>query len=467
MGRRQDTGADAQAILIVPPFVGATSGPPLGPAMLRGAAAMRGLRVQVLDLAIEEVRSRADVGQLAQSSGFAGDHDKNRDAVRLAEHAFHADVIRTAGARLHRDVRDRHLQLAWLSFDGMTAAAEALADSPWGDRIHARLAHDPAPALVGVSVMFAGQVVAAIAVSRIAKRIWPDVPVVWGGAHVTALAPEIAADPRYAVGIDGFVAGYAESTFTDLVEACVDDHAWPADVFRAGDRRFTRAREDICIVPHFDDLGRYGMPRLTLPAQVSRGCAYGECVFCTYPVIESKHRVAPDLGHADAVFDRAVETGAVVSFKDAFLTVDLLQLIARLARGRAPWSACTRVSDALIPILPELAASGCRTLEVGLESNLPETQRLIRKRHAPGVIERVLSAAGRVTVATVVNYMTGLPGEDAASALTAFHHVEALAAAHGGRVEHHEFELERRAPIARTVTALPAWPWASVLEQRR
>ena len=38
-----------------PPFVKSCSGPPLGPAMLRGAAEARGHNVDVLDLAVAEV----------------------------------------------------------------------------------------------------------------------------------------------------------------------------------------------------------------------------------------------------------------------------------------------------------------------------------------------------------------------------------------------------------------------------
>ena len=82
--KRRARGA-TRALLIVPPFVKSSSGPALGPAMLRGAAAAAGHRVDFLDLAIETVRALVASEELNAPTGLAGDHDKNESALRDAQ----------------------------------------------------------------------------------------------------------------------------------------------------------------------------------------------------------------------------------------------------------------------------------------------------------------------------------------------------------------------------------------------
>ncbi len=449
------------ALLVVPPFVKATSGPPLGPPMLRGAALAAGHDVEVVDLAIEEVRRRVSAADLCIATGLAGDHDKNRAALGRAQEEFFAPVA-SAVARPILSVTT--CALTWPEVE---RAVAALTTSGIGAKIEARLRCVTAPpGVVGLSVMFADQVLAALVVTEAARRLWPEVPVVWGGTHVSALAPEIAADARYGRSIEGFVAGYAEETFVALLDAIEHGLPWPDAVFRAGSRRCARARDRAAVVPAFTGLSAYGAPRLTLPAQLSRGCSYGACTFCTYPAIEGTYRVAPDLGHVPAVVRMAVAAGAVVSLKDAYLTTDSLSALARAIDGRVLWSGCTRVDSRLAARMKLIAASGCETLELGVESVLAPTQALIRKKQPHRTLISIVEEGARCGVRLVLNYMTGFPGEDLSAAREALDVVRALASDHGHVVEHHEFELERRAPLAKVVNPTASWPWASIVEWR-
>lgn len=447
------------ALIVVPPFVKSTAGPPLGPAMLAGAARDAGLDVEVLDLAIEEVRSAVDAAQLGVASGLAGDHDKNEPALRQAQDDFFASVAPTTGLPV---AALRACALSWSELDLATAA---LALTVWARSVEARLARLAAPALVGVSVMFSEQVLAALVISKIVRRLWPSTTIVWGGAQVTALAPEIAADARYGRGIDGFVAGYAERTFLSLVEANVSGHPWPPEVFSAGGGQWTRAIGALTTVPRFGSLDRYGSPRLTLPAQLTRGCAYGKCGFCTYPHVEGQYiEPGAELSHLAPTVSLAQAHGAVVSFKDALMTVPNLRRIAELLRGRVRWSACTKLAPGLVEILPLLAASGCETLEIGLETIVRTSQLTIDKTVSHGLVTRFLAESRRVGIRIVVNYMTGLPGESPPDAASGLAWIRAQAAAANAVVEHHTFELERRAPLAKVLRATSSWPWASILE---
>jgi hypothetical protein len=456
---RTSTPAETDGLLIVPPFSRSTSGPPLGPAQLAGAARDVGLQLKVTDLAIEVIHELVPEVELATPSGFAGDHDKNGEALKAAHEEFLRPIARGTGLELEQ------LRTCKLEWDDVDRAVECLVDSSWADRTRRRLSSRSAPALVGLSVMFADQVLAGLAVSRIVRRLWPTTPIVWGGAHVTALGPEIAKDSRYGIDVDGFVAGYAEKTFVDLLRARRHGVRWPDAVFRAGSGAFERAGGDLEQEPRFEDLGRYGAPRLSLPVQATRGCHYGQCRFCTYPFVEGAYLKPDTLAHLSGVIDLAVQRGAVVSFKDALLTPSLLRQIARMIDGRVQWSACTKLGRKLIELLPVLGAAECRTLEVGYETAVETSQLLIRKRAPTVLLDAFLSGCAASGIRPVVNYMTGLPGENAEEALAALADVRERVRG-VGRVEHHQFELERRAPMADHLAVLRCWPWSSVVEWR-
>ncbi len=449
-----------RALVIVPPFIKSTSGPQLGPAMLRGAVERRGHAVDVLDLAIREVRHRVPEPLRVRPSGLAGDHDKNEDALRAAQSQFATELADPSGIAARRMTR---AELEWSELDEVVRGTLV---TSWGARTADALRAARRPSLVGVSVMFADQVVPALAITDLVRTIWPGMPVVWGGAHVTALAPEIGAEPRYGRGIDGFVAGYAERTFGALLDAISRGSDWPPEVFRAGSGTFHRAEGDLFEAPSFPALEAYGAPRLSLPAQLTRGCAYGKCGFCTYPYVEGGF-IAPSVGrplaHVEPVVTLAEKYGAVVSFKDALMTPPNLRRVAALIAGRVRWSACTKLAPGLVDMLPKLAASGCETLEVGLETIVEKSQLVILKPVSRSLVNRFLRAAHEAGVRVVVNYMTRLPGESPSDAAAGLQWIRSLAESTGAVVEHHVFELERRAPLARSLRATGEWPWASVL----
>ncbi|MCZ7679805.1 MAG: cobalamin-dependent protein [Sandaracinaceae bacterium] len=449
------------ALVIVPPFVKSSGGPPLGPAMLRGAALRAGFRVEVLDLAIEATTSIVPADELRRGIGLAGDHDKNEGALRDAQRRFFEPVARATGL----SVTD--LTCCRLSWAELDRAVEALAAAPWAVDLHARFEALAAPRVVGVSVMFSDQVLAGLVAARAARRMWPSVPIVWGGAHVTALAPELAADARYGRGIDGFVAGYAEQTFVELLAAVRDGRPWPAEAFVAGSGAWQRARGAIETTPSFPTLSAYGAPRLTLPVQVTRGCAYGLCGFCTYPFVEGASVEPRTLDHVEQVVALAAELRAVVSFKDALMTGPYLRRMAALIGGRARWSACSKVTPALVELLPALAASGCETLEVGIETLVERSQLVIEKKVTRRLVDALLRAARAAGVGIVVNYMTGLPLESPRDAADCYRWIKALAAETGAVVEHHEFEAERRAKLVTQLRVTATWPWSSVVAWER
>ena len=455
------------ALVLIPPFLKYASGPLLGPAMLAGAARQAGHRIQVLDLAREWLIDHCPEPQ--SESPFVGDHDKPSVILRQSQHDWCLHCAPAWPSYLdskHVEEKIVHLKA---SLDEVEAAAHALCDTETGVWLKQKVDEVTEPGLVGISVLYSGQVIAALALTHLIKAKWPTVPVVWGGAHVTALGQEISREPRYGNCVDGFVLGYAETTWVELLDAVATGARWPREVIRAGEA-YQRAKEDPKTIPYFGSPLAWG-GRLTLPTQSSRGCAFGRCAFCTYPAIEGTVRKL-DLTAVREVVMEAQRRRAAVSFKDSLVTPDRLNELATLINGRVPWSACTKLHSGLTPdFLRRLAAAGCRTLEIGLETLTESGQRLILKRQQPELFLAFLDAAAAAEISVVVNYITGLPGTDPheeqrwlATVLAEIKARPSLTA----KVEHNEFQLERLSPMGRSpsefgLDVTGSWPWSSVL----
>lgn len=353
--------------------------------------------------------------------------------------------------------------------------AARVASSIDGAWIRAQLDQRAEPDFVGISILWSGQVAWGLAISQIARATWPRAKVIWGGAHVTALAPEISTDARYGALVDAFVVGYAEHTFVAMLDAIDGGGMWPDGCFRAGEGVAPRAADDGAVVPRFPDIDVPRGARLTLPAQLSRGCAYGRCAFCTYPATEGAFREVRADATA-AVIKEAAGRASCVAFKDSLLTAPLLRRAAKLARGEVALSGCTKLAPALdLEMMKDLAVSGCRTLAIGLETLAADAQILIHKEQSLPLFLRTLDAAAASGIALVVDYITGFPGIDRCEEDEWLERVRAEVGRRShalvAKIEHNDFQLDRGAPLARALprglSITSAWPWSSVLAWKR
>lgn len=464
------TKKQAQSLVIVPTFLKHFGGPLAGPAYLKGAGERVGHTVDVLDL--NQIWIGERIGSIHKSGIIKGDHDKpSRELNRI----FKEWLSLLAGQwshKLEESDYDRKLVALYSTNEEIENCAESLCGSSFGRWVLENLSKHQRPDIVGLSVMFSGQVIAALAITRLVKQKWPGVKVVWGGAHVTALAEKIANNLSYGKLIDGFVEGYAEQTWVELLNSVASSQPWPKEVFSAGSKN-VRAKEDPKTVPSFNIKDKTDYD-LTLPLQVSRGCAYGKCNFCTYPKIEGKYRKL-NIATIEPVIDQAEKLGAVVSFKDSLLVPGQLVEVANHINGRVKWSACTKLHNSFDRVrMSDLASKGLSTLEIGLETLDENTQQLINKIQSKELFNRFLDAAEFSGIAVVINYMTGLPGADPDEEQKWYEYVKSEAVRRPNlkaRIEHNTFQLELLSEIGRNpkkynIEILSEWPWSTILEFR-
>jgi hypothetical protein len=414
---------------------------------------------------------------------FVGDHDKPTCSLKAIEEKFYKQITvgPSSASSTICDETLRNIRFGFLEHQDMQRMAERAASGSYGEWVGGMIRTQSSPPnLLGISLLHAGQVIPSVAISMIARDIWPNVTVAWGGPHISGLGQvSLQAglqDRQYAADI--FVSGHAEQTFVELLDDLSSTDGKSGATRKPCFCKGYRGRTPL--IPSFDNLSLYDAPPV-LPAQSTLGCAYGRCAFCTYPKMEPVPSKL-DLSIAvQTVVERASEVNGTVSLKDSLVTPKRLKEIASVIQGRVRWSACTKLHPKLVDdkLLHYLTENGLATLEVGLESLLVETQRRVAKVHRPNLFEDFLKTVEVIPeLSIVINYMTGFPWEAEQESLAGLDRARCLARKYlgveRGKVEHNEFELERQSPMAHEPEkygicskTLKYWPWASIVEYER
>lgn len=465
------------ALIVVPPFSPSDTNPPLGPYLLKASAEKAGLELCVEDMSVRFIR-RFMPHDAAEAGRLIGDQDKDRKVVHAARDHLRAICPLNSEPTLHVPIGADALFGMHYGFDSIERAVRAACepDSPVSKLIEDDLfAHHPdPPRLLGLSIMGPPQVFLALVIARLCKRRWPGVPIVAGGSHVTLLAHEIASEPQYGGGIDLFMPGHCEEVFVRLLRHVADTDSLPPGVgIRAGaglpsndnvaklptlEGRRLSPFPDFEYEPGFDraELALYDPQRVTIPMQLTRGCVYGKCTYCTYPAVEPDADKAPDWPRAIGAIAGLVERTGIrrISFKDSlFSKRSLRELAYRLvdANLAIEWSATTLLNKSLSRgVLEHLHKGGCRTLEFGLETIDPVGQRLFGKELDLAMCERVIADATDAGIAVVINQILGWPGQTLESAHEQLDWYESIRARRPELV-HASFnmlEMNRASPMA-------------------
>lgn len=320
---------------------------------------------------------------------------------------------------------------------------------------------DP-PAVFGLSIAAVNQVVPAFTLAQFVKERCGS-HVVIGGSWCTHVHTRLAGALQRFPFIDSMVIYEGEEPLYRLWTA-LSDGATAADlggipnlyVNGPGGIEPPRGRFSANMgrlpTPDFEGLplGSYDRPG-TLTIQASRGCYWGRCTFCSYPLLEpeykarSPERLVRDFERLHARF--GLEE---VGFTDALISPSFARKLSRELLSsdlELGWNLFARLEKAFTAELLELMArAGCSMVSWGLESGDPRILDLIEKSidldHARGLLAD--SAAAGIHNRVLVMY--GHPTERYDQALATVKFLEENLE-HIHSISHNFYHPEMNTPI--------------------
>lgn len=284
------------------------------------------------------------------------------------------------------------------------------------------------PLLLGFSTMTCTQIGNTLRLAKIARRVAPGVPLVWGGTHPTMTAAQTLESDL----VDFVVKGEGEQTLLALAKALQDGRKDFGDIDGLGwkcggkgvlnrDRGFI----DMDRLPFpYDGKGaailaeyvrRSSGTLENIGYESSRGCPHA-CGFC-YNVFFHKNvcRVKSPAKIRDELQRlKALGVRKLTFYDDTFLAGDrevmpgVLELLRELGFA---WSASVRIHTCTPELMEQFRQSGCVYLFVGVESSDDEVLRHLRKGQNRRMIDEGIRVAARGGVPTVYSLMIGMPGE--------------------------------------------------------
>lgn len=302
------------------------------------------------------------------------------------------------------------------------------ADPSWKKKLLVALAQKPI--CFGVTSMTGPQILHALAACKLVKDRYPDLPIVWGGIHASALPEQTLENPY----VDIVVVGEGEATFLDLVKALetgsplnhIAGIAYRENdqYYFTGSRPFVNLDAQPSLAYHLVDVHRYrerllGVDHIHL--NCSRGCTF-DCAFCWDPVmhkrrframkpekvLDNMQRVIRDYGVRGFIFDDDnffVDMRWAHNVLEEVVRADLDICIGKLFI-RAD-TLCKMDQD----FLDLMVRAGVRRLVIGAESGSQRILDLIKKRIT---IEHVIEANLKLIpypIKPSYLFMMGLPTE--------------------------------------------------------
>ncbi len=254
--------------------------------------------------------------------------------------------------------------------------------------------------------------------------------VVLGGVHATRQREQALAEFP---GVDALVIGEGERVAVDLMEWWSGgERADPPPGVMVRDRPFREAEvpSDLDALPwparHLVRGARYRYAFQTRPGfttmVTSRGCPF-RCTFCDRTVGGERWRprsaesVVDELEH----LQKDLGIGSVCIFDDNF-TLDRRRVEAicrgiRLRKLDIDWKCEARVDAMTPPLAKTMAAAGCRTVALGVESASQASLDRLRKGQTVEQARNAIAACREAGIETVAYLLVGIPGETPATTL--------------------------------------------------
>lgn len=392
-----------EVVLVYPP-ISKPSEPPVGVATLAGWLRERGIDCELVDARMEFLEETLDAACLAPFRDRRIYLDPQRHQGTLAR--LHQQLRRATPPQDRLTVTDHRPadRPLFSRADIRASIDESRVFQPAMQRLAERIASDR-PRLVGISIGYLSQLVAALQLLRHLERCAPSLPVVLGGSLVRSWREHLER------------------------EGLLDQERYR---FGAGQRALAEllgplgARAGAAVAsPRYVELlarHRYLAPVAIGSVALSEGCYWRRCTFCHEAQADRFRPLARR--DAEQVLLGLQEQGLrFIHLTDHAISPAALRLLTQVWRDEGvQWYGFVRLHSRLTDpaFARALADAGCVMLEIGLESASPAVLEAMAKGHRPGLASRAIQVLADAGIRVFVYVMFGFPtetDEDRASTL--------------------------------------------------
>lgn len=351
------------------------------------------------------------------------------------------------------DTREKYmlnvpLSLIWIAAPLLEQGYEPVILDLRLDRDYAKVIRDLSDELIciGISSLSGYQLHGAMETSKWIKENFPEIPVVWGGWHVSILPEQSIQEPY----IDYIVQGQGEIPFLELVQ-CLQQGGDPTNienlVYRRNGKAVANPKRplvDINTLPHkpyhLVDISRYsGRKEFAhdkyLAWMSSVGCPFN-CAFCADPLVHKRRWIALTPQRMLDEIEHLVKTFGITQFgfwdDNFFINFDRVnEFVDGLnQRGiKIKWTATIRITRILQcpdELLEKCKAAGLHMVHPGVEGASQQMLDYVNKQEKA---ENTLPAArklARVGIKALYSFIVGLPEEPGSNVQDTFDMIEEL-----------------------------------------
>lgn len=278
--------------------------------------------------------------------------------------------------------------------------------------------------VIGISVPFTSQLFYALVIGRELKKMLPNSFIVLGGPQISLFWKVLVAYEPFRKAFDALIYGMGELALENLIQALEQGNSLrdipnlitvDSDGFIQVNREKNLDEMEQIPMPDFSDLPLDKYIFAKLPYQMSRGCYWGKCAFCSYrenhsSMTKATEKVAEELRELEKRYDRHIFQFIDDAISPPILT-DLAKVIIR-NKIKIRYDAYLRLDRGFTSdICKLLAESGLKNVLFGFESANQRMLNLMRKGNTPENMLQVLKNMKNAGIQSILSCLIGFPTE--------------------------------------------------------
>lgn len=278
--------------------------------------------------------------------------------------------------------------------------------------------------IIGISVPYTSQLYYALVLGRAIKRALPKCKVLLGGPQISLFWNVLTKHEPFREAYDGLMYGQGEKALEGYINATENNSGirkvpnlihWEKNRLVVNDEQNVCSMTDLPI-PDFSDLPLDKYIYAKLPYQMSRGCYWSKCAFCSYREdhkqydVRKVEQVCDHLAYLEKTYDRHL-----FQFIDDAIHPNILSKLADLMIQRdmdIRYDAYLRLDAGFTAELClKLAKSGLKNVLFGMESANQRILNLMRKGNDPKNMLRVMKNMKAAGIKSILSCLIGFPTE--------------------------------------------------------